>query len=250
MKLRESTSGDLKFLADYIYQKVFYNYTFKHWNLKPEELDSSVTARVPVFVSRDDRYFQDTYQAIPLPSYAALFNKMLAHPNIKRLLNTDYREVIDDIKYTHMIYTGPIDAFFDYKHGELPYRSLQFDFMTKNQEYFQEAGTINYPNEYEFTRILEQKHLTGQVSPNTTITYVYPQDYLPGITDPYYPIPRKENRQLYQLYREEAEKIKDKVLFAGRLADYKYYNMDQAVARALTLFNEISSQNNRNVKGG
>jgi len=245
LKLRESSSGDLSFLADYIYKKVFHKYTLKHWNLKPEELDPSVTARVPVHISRDNRYFQDTYQAIPIPSYESLFKRMLNHPNIKILLNTDYREIIDDVKFNRMIYTGPIDAFFDYKHGELPYRSLHFDFVTKNQEYFQEAGTINYPNEYDFTRILEQKHLTGQISPKTTITYVYPQDYLIGITDPYYPIPKKENRELYHQYLKEAEQIKDKVLFAGRLADYKYYNMDQAVARALNLFKEISGESKK-----
>ena len=242
LKLRESASGDLSLLAEYIYQKVFYRYTLKHWELKPDELDPSVTARVPVYISRDNRYFQDTYQGIPMPSYAALFSRMLRHPNIKLLLNTDYREVIDQLQYKRIIYTGPIDAFFDYKYGPLPYRSLRFDFVTKYQEYFQEAGTINYPSEYEFTRILEQKHLTGQISPHTTITFVYPQPYIHGTTDPYYPIPRAENRQLYQLYLKEAEQIKSRVLFAGRLADYKYYNMDQAVARALTLFNEIQEK--------
>ncbi|GAX89831.1 UDP-galactopyranose mutase [Effusibacillus lacus] len=242
LKLREKASGDLSFLAEYIYQKVFYRYTLKHWELKPEELDASVTARVPVYISRDNRYFQDIFQGIPMPSYTALFSRMLNHPNIKLLLNTDYREVIDEIKFKRMIYTGPIDAFFDYRHGLLPYRSLYFDFVTKNQEYFQEAGTINYPNDYEFTRILEQKHLTGQISPKTTITFVYPQQYNPGKTDPYYPIPRAENRQLYNLYLKEAEQIKDRVLFAGWLADYKYYNMDQAVARALTLFKEIAEK--------
>ncbi|MFD1957444.1 UDP-galactopyranose mutase [Paenibacillus thailandensis] len=238
LKLRESASGDLGFLADYIYKKVFYRYTLKHWQLDPEQLDPSVTARVPVYISRDNRYFQDTYQGIPKHSYAELFRKMLDHPNIRVLLNTDYREVIDEVQYQRMIYTGPIDAFFNYKHGTLPYRSLRFDFRTLNQEFFQEAGTINYTNEYEFTRILETKHLTGQKAPHTTITYVYPQEYNQD-GDPYYPIPRAENRQLYNLYLQEAEQIKDKVLFAGRLADYKYYNMDQAVARALTLFKEI-----------
>ncbi|MBP1991409.1 UDP-galactopyranose mutase [Paenibacillus eucommiae] len=241
LKLRESASGDLSFLADYIYKKVFYHYTLKHWELNPEELDPSVTARVPVYISRDNRYFQDTYQGIPKHSYATLFSRMLNHPNIRVLLNTDYKEIIGDIKFKRMIYTGPIDAFFDYKHGTLPYRSLRFDFDTLNQEYFQEAGTINYTNEYEFTRILETKHLTGQISPKTTITYVYPQQYNQQ-SEPYYPVPRAENRQLYNLYAKEAEQIKDKVLFAGRLADYKYYNMDQAVARALTLFKEIAEK--------
>ncbi len=240
LKLRESAIGELGFLADYIYQNVFYRYTLKHWELKPEELDPSVTARVPVYISRDNRYFQDTYQGIPKHSYAALFSRMLSHPNIKLLLKTDYREIVGEVAFKRMIYTGPIDAYFDYKHGTLPYRSLRFDFQTFHQEFFQEAGTINYTNEYEFTRILEQKHLTGQISPKTTVTLVYPQQYNQK-TEPYYPIPRAGNRQLYGLYQAEAEQIKEKVLFAGRLADYKYYNMDQAVARALTLFKEIAS---------
>ncbi|MEW9669195.1 UDP-galactopyranose mutase [Ammoniphilus sp. 3BR4] len=242
LKLRENANRDLNFLADYIYQKVFYRYTLKHWELKPEELDPSVTARVPVYISRDNRYFQDTYQGIPMHGYTALFSKMLKHRNIKVLLNTDYREIIDQISFKRMIYTGPIDAFFDYRHGTLPYRSLNFDYHTLNQEYYQEVGTINYPNEYKFTRILEQKHLTGQLSPKTTVTFVYPEPHNLGKNEPYYPIPRAENRLLYNLYANEAEQIKEKVLFAGRLADYKYYNMDQAVARALTLFKEIAEK--------
>lgn len=242
LKLREGASGELGFLADYIYQNVFYRYTLKHWELTPDQLDHSVTARVPVYISRDNRYFHDTYQGIPKYGYTALFQRMLAHPNIKLLLNTDYREIADEIKYKRMIYTGPIDEFFQYLHGPLPYRSLRFQFTTLQQEYYQEVGTINYPNEYDFTRVLEQKHLTGQISPKTTLSYVFPERYDYKNNDPYYPIPRQDNRDLYQLYRKEAEQIKEKVLFAGRLADYKYYNMDQAVARALTLFKEISGK--------
>ena len=240
LKLRETADGDLKYLADYIYHKVFYKYTLKHWGLDPEQLDASVTGRVPVYISRDNRYFQDTYQGIPKHSYAAMFSNMLKSPNIMVLLNTDYRDIVDEIKYKRMIYTGPIDAYFGYIHGTLPYRSLRFEFQTLNQEFYQEAGTVNYTNEYTFTRILETKHLTGQVAPHTTITFVHPQDYDRN-SEPYYPIPRSENRQQYNLYLKEAEQIKDKVLFAGRLADYKYYNMDQATARALTLFQSIAS---------
>ncbi|SEC69847.1 UDP-galactopyranose mutase [Paenibacillus sp. GP183] len=238
LKLRESASGELSFLADYIYQNVFYKYTVKHWQLDPEQLDKSVTARVPVYISRDNRYFQDKYQGLPKHGYAPLFQRMLKHPNIKLLLNTDYREIMDQIEFKRMIYTGPIDAYFDYMHGTLPYRTLRFEFENLDQEYYQEVGTVNYGFEYDYTRVLEQKYLTGQKSPKTTISYVYPEEYIAGKTDPYYPIPRDENKERYKLYQAEAEKIKDRVLFAGRLADYKYYNMDQAVARALTLFKD------------
>ncbi|NOV04277.1 UDP-galactopyranose mutase [Paenibacillus planticolens] len=240
LKLRESASGELSDLADFIYQNVFYKYTLKHWELDPEQLAPSVTARVPVYISRDNRYFQDTYQGLPKHGYTPMFNKMLKHPNIKVLLNTDYQEIIQEIDCKRMVYTGPIDEYFNYMHGQLPYRSMRFEFDTLDTEYHQEVGTVNYPHEYDYTRVLEQKHLTGQQSPKTTISYVYPETYTIGKNEPYYPIPRDENKERYRLYQAEADKIKDKVLFAGRLADYKYYNMDQAVARALTLFhNEI-----------
>ncbi|MEO0842837.1 MAG: UDP-galactopyranose mutase [Cyanobacteria bacterium J06643_5] len=236
LKLRESANGELEFLANYIYEKVFLNYTTKQWNLKPEELDKGVTGRVPVYISRDNRYFQDTYQAMPKHGYTEMFRRMLAHSNIKVLLNTDYREVMDDIKFNRMVYTGPIDSFFDYMHGELPYRSLRFHFETLDTESYQEVGTVNYPNEYDITRITEQKYLSGQTSPKTTLVMEYPQAYIPGKNDPYYPIPREENRKRYDLYLKEVEKLNGSVLFAGRLADYKYYNMDQATLRALGLF--------------
>lgn len=241
LKLRETSNPDLKVLADYIYNNVFYRYTLKHWGLKPEELNASVTARVPVFVSRDNRYFQDKYQGLPKAGYTVLFNRMLNHPNIKILLNTDYKEIEGQIEYDHMIFTGPIDEYFNYIHGALPYRSLRFEFQHLHQEYYQEVGTVNYPNDYSFTRILEQKHLTGQKLDHTTISIVHPQDYITGVNDPYYPIPRSENHKVYNQYLEEAKKLGNKVYFAGRLGDYKYYNMDQAVARALTLFQEIAS---------
>lgn len=241
LKMRESAEGDLRFLADYIYEKVFYGYTLKQWELRPEELDPSVTGRVPVYISRDNRYFQDRYQAMPRNGYTEMFRRMLRHPKIKILLNTDYREILGEVKFNRMIYTGPIDEFFDYVYGPLPYRSIRFEFMTLNQELYQEVGTVNYPNEYDFTRITELKHLSGQQLPKTTIVIEYPEQYIPGKNEPYYPVPREENRELYEKYLKEAEKLKDEVLFAGRLADYRYYNMDQAVARALTLFrNEVA----------
>lgn len=238
LQLRESSSGDLAFLADYIYDNVFLHYTQKQWNLKPEELDSGVTARVPIYISRDDRYFQDPYQAMPKQGYTEMFRRMIDHPNIKVLLNTNYREVIDDISFNRAICTGPIDEFFDYVHGEMPYRSLRFHFETHDQEHYQEVGTVNYPNDYDITRITEQKYLTGQVSPKTTLVKEFPQVYVPGRNDPYYPIPRAENRDRLSSYLQEVKKLNGSVLFAGRLAEYKYYNMDQAVTRALGIFDK------------
>ena len=236
LKLRESTSGDLGFLADYIYEKIFLNYTAKQWNLKPEELDRGVTGRVPVYISRDDRYFQDQYQAMPKLGYTEMFRRMISHPQIKVLLNTDYREIIDDVKFDRLVCTAPIDTFFDYMYDELPYRSIDFEFETLDCERYQEVGTVNYPNEYDITRITEQKYLSGQSSPKTTLVKEYPQAYVPGQNDPYYPIPRQANRDRFNLYLKEASKLNGTVLFAGRLGDYKYYNMDQAVTRALGLF--------------
>ncbi|MEL6351083.1 MAG: UDP-galactopyranose mutase [Cyanobacteria bacterium J06627_28] len=243
LQLKESKNKDLALLADYIYDNVFLRYTQKQWNLKPEELDNGVTARVPIYISRDNRYFQDTYQATPKHGYTEMFQRMIGHPNIKVLLNTNYREVIDEIDFDRAVCTGPIDEFFDYVHGEMPYRSIDFRFETLDKEHYQEVGTVNYPNDYDITRITEQKYLTGQVSPKTTIVKEFPQAYIPGRNEPYYPIPKAENRDRLSLYLAEAKKLNGTVLFAGRLGDYRYYNMDQAVIRALGIFEkEIARQ--------
>lgn len=238
LQMRQSAAGELAELADFVYRKFFYGYTLKQWELKPEELDPSVTARVPVHISRDNRYFQDKFQAMPQPGYTELFRRMLAHPKIEVLLDTSFLQLAGAVSFERMIFTGPIDEFFDYRHGELPYRSLRFESDTRDQAWFQEVGTVNYPNEQAYTRITEQKHLTGQEAPKTTLILEYPEAYRRGRNEPYYPIPRPENRERYQLYLEEARKLQGRVLFAGRLADYKYYNMDQVVARALMLFEE------------
>ena len=241
LKIRETAKGEqLKSLADYIYNNVFHNYTYKQWNLKPEELSPSVTARVPIYTSRDDRYFQDIYQGMPKHGYTNLFQNLLNHPNIKVLLNTSYREIADEIQCKKLIFTGRIDDFFGYIHDDLPYRSLDFKFIHTKQERLQSVATVNYPNEYDYTRITEFKHLTGQSAYGSTFIEEYPQAYKSGENIPYYPIPKNEYKDLYRQYRLEADKMKDNVLFAGRLADYQYYNMDQAVARALSLFKEIS----------
>ena len=191
---------------------------------------------MPIYISRDDRYFQDKYQAIPKHGYTQMLQRMANHPNIKVLLNTDYREIADQVKFDSMVYTGLIDEFFDYVHGELPYRSLQFEFSYHLVDAYQEAAQVNYPNEQAYTRITEYKHITGQRAYGTTVSIEYPLAYRRGQNLPYYPVPREANRKRYNLYLSEAESLNNSVLFAGRLADYKYYNMDQAVARALGVF--------------
>jgi UDP-galactopyranose mutase len=220
-----------------LYNKFFRGYTRKQWGLDPSELDASVTARVPTRTNRDDRYFTDTYQAMPLHGYTRMFDRMLAHPAIKVMLNTDYREVAELMPWRHMVYTGPIDAFFDYRHGRLPYRSLEFRHETLQQAQFQPVGTVNYPNDFAYTRISEFRHLTGQQHHATSIVYEYPRSE----GDPYYPVPRAENTAMYRLYEAETEKLQD-VSFVGRLATYKYYNMDQVVAQSLTLFKRLAAQ--------
>jgi UDP-galactopyranose mutase len=217
-----------------LYEKFFRGYTRKMWELDPSELDASVTARVPTRTNKDDRYFTDTYQVMPLHGYTAMFQKMLSHPNIKVMLNTDYKEVIDIIPHKKLIYTGPVDAYFDYCYGKLPYRSLEFKFETIDAEYFQPTGTVNYPNEQAFTRITDFKYLTGQKHHKTAIVYEFPK----AEGDPYYPVPRPENAEIYKKYQQLAETMTN-TYFVGRLATYKYYNMDQVVAQALTLFKKI-----------
>lgn len=218
-----------------LYNKFFRGYTRKQWGLDPSQLDASVTARVPTRTNRDDRYFEDTFQAIPLHGYTRMFERMLAHPNIRIMLSTDYREVVDLLPWRHMVYTGPIDAFFHCKHGKLPYRSLEFHHVTLPQEQFQPVGTVNYPNDYGYTRVSEFKHITGQRHACTSLVYEYPR----AEGDPYYPVPRPENAALYKLYEAEAEAVEN-VTFVGRLATYRYYNMDQVVGQALAAFKRLS----------
>jgi UDP-galactopyranose mutase len=218
-----------------LYEKFFRGYTRKQWGVDPSELDAAVTARIPTRTNRDNRYFTDSYQAMPLHGFTRMFENMLSHENIKVMTNTDYKEVIDYIPYKKLIYTGPVDEFFDYRYGKLPYRSLKFEFETHDCERFQSAPVINYPNDYAYTRCTEFKYLTGQEHKKTTLVYEIPQDQ----GDPYYPVPRAENAELYKKYQDLADSASD-VYFAGRLATYKYYNMDQVVAQALTLFTKIA----------
>ncbi len=217
-----------------LYEKFFRNYTRKQWGMDPSELDSSVAGRIPVRLNRDDRYFSDTFQAMPLEGYTRMFQRMLANPKITVMTGTDYREIVGEYGYRKMIYTGPIDEFFDFRFGRLPYRSLRFQHETHKQEQLQPVGVLNYPNDHAYTRVTEFKHLTGQEHPQTSVVYEYPM----AEGDPYYPVPRPENTRLYELYRELAEATPD-VYFCGRLANYRYFNMDQVVAQALHLFRNI-----------
>ncbi|MBC7939998.1 MAG: UDP-galactopyranose mutase, partial [Chitinophagaceae bacterium] len=219
-----------------LYNKFFRGYTRKQWGLDPSELDASVTARVPTRTNRDDRYFTDTHQAMPRHGYTRLFEAMLAHPNIKLMLNVDYREIVDLIPFGHMIYTGAVDAFFDHRHGKLPYRSLRFEHQHLPQARFQAVGTVNHPNDGAYTRVTEFKHLTGQVHAGTSVVYEFPCSE----GDPYYPVPTAQNAELYALYEADAMARRD-VTFVGRLATYRYYNMDQVVGQALTAFKRLAA---------
>ncbi len=221
-----------------LYEKFFRNYTRKQWGLDPSELDASVTSRVPVRTSRDDRYFTDRFQAMPLHGYTRMFEKMLDHPNICIMLNSDYSDLKDEIRFRELIFTGPVDEYFDYCYGKLPYRSLRFEHQTHDRPQYQSAAVVNYPNEHAYTRVTEFKYLTGQEHSKTSVVFEYPQSE----GDPYYPIPQSANAALYQKYKVLAQALTH-VHFAGRLATYKYYNMDQVVAQALTLFEKLSGTN-------
>lgn len=218
-----------------LYEKFFRGYTRKQWGVDPSALDKSVTARVPTRTNRDDRYFSDTHQCMPAQGYTRMFESMLAHPNIKIMLNTDFREIRDMIPYRRLIYTGPIDEYFDYCYGKLPYRSLRFHHVTVEEEWHQPVAVVNYPQDQDYTRITEHKHLTGQHHCRTSLTYEYPT----AEGDPYYPVPRPENAELYKRYQKLADATPN-VICVGRLAAYKYYNMDQVVAQALSIFSRIS----------
>ena len=219
-----------------LYEKFFKNYTRKQWGLDPSELDASVTSRVPIRYNRDNRYFTDAYQAMPLHGYTRMFERLLDHPNIKVMLNTDYHEVINSLPFKEMIFTGPVDESFDYAYGRLPYRSLNFAFETLPVRQYQPAAVINFPNDNLYTRVTEFKWLTGQEHEKTSLVYEYPT----AEGDPYYPIPRPENAELYARYAKLAARTAG-VYFAGRLGTYKYYNMDQVVAQAITLYSKIAS---------
>jgi UDP-galactopyranose mutase len=220
-----------------LYETFFRGYTRKQWGLDPSDLDAAVAARVPARASHDDRYFLDQFQFMPKHGFTRMFENMLDHRNIRVLLNAPYEDVVTDVRARNVIYTGPIDAYFGYRYGALPYRSLEFRHETHDREWFQSGPVINYPTEHEhpYTRVTEFKYLTGQSHPKTSIVYEYPK----AEGDPYYPIPRPENAEIYRKYKLLADQTPN-VRFVGRLATYKYYNMDQVVAQALATFDRIA----------
>ena len=218
--------------------KFFRGYTRKQWGLDLSELSASVAARIPVRTNADDRYFSDSFQKMPAVGFTKMFARILDHRNIRVELGVDFREFRKRAAWNLLVYTGPIDEYFDFCFGKLPYRSLRFEHEhLSDTVQFQSVGTVNYPNDHEFTRITEFKHLTGQQHRRTSIVREYPGDE----GDPYYPVPRPENQERYQQYHALGERERD-VLFVGRLAEYRYYNMDQVVARALMVFEKIISR--------
>lgn len=239
-EIRNSEDVVINAVGRELYELFFQSYTRKQWGIDPSQLDKQVTSRIPTRTNTDDRYFTDKFQAMPRDGYTAMFEKMLDHPLIDRQLGTDFRdirprafELADNI-----VYTGPIDEYFDFRFGKLPYRSLKFDHRTLDEEQHQEVAVVNYPApDVPYTRISEYKHLTGQEHPRTTITYEYPS----AEGDPYYPIPRAENQALYKRYEALADETDD-VTFVGRLATYRYYNMDQIVGQALATFRRMDEK--------
>lgn len=258
LELKQSNEEVLQGLGQLVYDKFFVNYTVKQWGCKPEDIAPEVTARVPVVISRDDRYFHDTYQAIPINGYTAVFKRMLSHPNITLTLNCDatHRIALDktsgqiyfdgEVFEGKLVFTGMLDALFDYVHGELPYRSLQFVYERHEQGFFQPATTVNFPNEERFTRITEFKHIVPVETDNTVIVKEYPQDFDrhdPEKNVPYYPVFNQSNSQAHATYQALTQQFSNLVVL-GRLADYKYYNMDDAVNNALSCFEKLNGDEN------
>ncbi|KQP67319.1 UDP-galactopyranose mutase [Methylobacterium sp. Leaf112] len=220
-----------------LYELFFRDYTRKQWGRDPSELDRSVTARVPTRTDRDDRYFTDRYQAMPKHGYTAMFAAMLDHPNITLALGTDFRSLGPTARARRTIFTGPIETYFDTCYGPLPYRSLRFEHVTRDVAWHQPVGVVNYPQTEAYTRVTEYKHLTGQTHPRTALTYEYPS----AEGEPYYPIPCAAHQALYKRYEQRARDERN-VWFVGRLATYRYYNMDQIVGQALATFRRIDAE--------
>lgn len=238
LKQMREADGPLAELAHYVYDRVFKSYTKKQWGLEPQELSPSVTARVPIIVSRDDRYFQDRWQAMPTRGYTALFRKLLAHKNISVLLGTEYSTIASAVPGARTIYSGPIDQYFSQVYGPLPYRSVSFAWETKGRDTSSTAATLNFPNDFDFTRHTDIGRLTDTGGSTTSRVYEYPCAHVPSENDPYYPIPAEQNASILERYRAAARK-ESTTFFCGRLGSYQYYNMDQAVAAALSQFGAL-----------
>ncbi|MCB0349447.1 MAG: UDP-galactopyranose mutase [Bdellovibrionales bacterium] len=227
-------------VGQYLYETFFLQYTLKQWGKHPRELHADTVKRVPVRIDRENRYQLAKYQGLPKKGYTHMMKNMISNPLISVMLNTDYKTVISDLSYKKLIYTGPLDYFYDYRFGKLEYRSLRFEEQTHNQDEYQAHAVINYPNNYDFTRITEYKKMTGQMSPKTTIHIEFPEAYTENINDPYYPILDKINTELKEKYSQLAAQEKD-VIFLGRLAEYRYYAMDDVVEAALHAYSKMGS---------
>ncbi|MEO6990026.1 MAG: UDP-galactopyranose mutase, partial [Candidatus Baltobacteraceae bacterium] len=235
--IRNSEDAIVARVGRELFETLFAGYTRKQWGLEARELDASVCGRIPVRFDRDERYFTDWFQAMPRDGYAALVERLLGHPRIEVALGTSFEALGNRVRFRYLVYTGPIDAYFEHRFGALPYRSLRFEFETIERERFQPVGVVNFPGDEPYTRVTEFKHLTGQAHAATTIAREYPR----SAGEPYYPIPTPANRALYAKYAAKATS-ETNVAFVGRLAEYRYYNMDQAVASALAAFERIARE--------
>lgn len=239
-KIKTSEDVILAKAGKYVYDRFFKNYSKKLWGMTPDKLDPEILERIPIRVNRDPRYYDEPYQGIPEAGYTKMVEEMLDHPNIKLMLGTDYKDIIEDIEYKKLFYTGPLDYFFDYKFGRFPYRSLYINFETYNLAYYQPAAWIFYPNDYDFTRVTEYKHITDQKSLQTTISREYPEPGEPP-GEPYYPVLTEKSKKLREKYINETEKCPN-VIFMGRLGEFRYYNMDQVVSNALEVFSYLNAK--------
>ena len=238
LELQKYDDTDLKFLANYIYEKVFLGYTLKQWGLSPEELDPSVTGSVPVYISKDCRYFQEKYQGIPRNGYTKMFERLLENPLIEIKLKTRYEDIKDTISYERLFYTGAIEEFFNYKHGKLPYRSLDIKIEKFACEKFQNAPVVNYPENYDFTRIAEYKYFLSEHSNVSIVSFEYPEGFEEGKNERIYPILNQETQKIYNLYQQEAQALQN-TYFLGRLGAYRYYDMNRTILGAFETFAKI-----------
>jgi len=236
LALLEHHDASLRQLGTYVYEHVFCGYTVKQWGLRPEQIDRAVTGRVPIVVSRQDRYFRDKYQGIPADGYTAMVERILDHPLIDVETGLEFRDASHRVRYDRLVFTGQIDEFFGFVHGPLPYRSLRFENEVLPIDRHQPVAVMNYPGEVPYTRVIEHAHFTDQHIGRSTVTYEFPEPYARNSNEPYYPLPTPHSRVRYQRYAKTALELRGQAIFSGRLAEYRYYDMDQAVSHALAKF--------------
>ncbi len=239
--LRNASLPELQYLAKYIYDRIYHPYTLRQWGMGPGEVDPSVLDRVPIRISHEDRYFTDKHQGIPIRGYAALIVSLLDHPLIEVRLNACFEKIRDSLRFDRLFHSGSIDNFFNYRLGVLPYRSIRFETSEWDMPFFQECAVENHPEAAGYTRIIEFKQFLDTESQRTVVAHEFPETHVPGKNEPFYPIENKRNRELHQRYREIATECGN-IWFFGRLGDYRYYNMDETVRRALDLFETVAAK--------